>query len=255
MFYLGLDLEHMIEYNGVGILGYWESPRSNSIYQTSPEANMAKKLPERQQKVLDCIAQYRDEHGFPPTVREIGNSIGVNSTSLVTYYLKRLEEKGLIIREPSMSRAIQLTETATQQVTITVSDDELLPVPFLGYIAAGVPINVEALAGSETIEINRALFGRDISDLYALRVQGNSMIDALVNDGDIVVLKHQDRVENGQMAAIWLVDEESTTLKKVYNEGQEIRLQPANPTMGPIMVPADQVQVQGKVVLVIRQLQ
>ncbi len=215
---------------------------------------MAKQLPERQQKVLDCIAQHVADHGYPPTVREIGNAIGVNSTSLVTYYLKRLEERGLIIREPSMSRAIQLTKTATKELSVKVGDGELLPIPFLGYIAAGVPINVEALAGSETIEINRALFGRDISDLYALKIQGSSMIDALIGDGDIVILKHQDRVENGQMAAVWLTDEESTTLKKFYREGMQVRLQPANPTMDPIYVPTDSVQVQGKVVLVIRQL-
>ena len=216
---------------------------------------MAKQLPERQQKVLDCIAQYVDEHGFPPTVREIGDVIGVSSTSLVTYYLKRLEERGLIVREPSMSRAIQLTATAAEEISVEISNDELLPIPFLGFIAAGVPINVEALAGSETIEINRALFGRDIADLYALKVQGNSMIDALVDDGDIVILRHQDRVENGQMAAVWLTDEESTTLKKFYREGKQVRLQPANPTMDPIYVPTDHVRVQGKVVLVIRQLQ
>ena len=216
---------------------------------------MAKQLPERQQKVLDCIAQYVDEHGFPPPVREIGNTVGVNSTSLVTYYLKRLEERGLIIREPSMSRAIQLTKTTTKEGAVRFNDGELLPIPFLGYIAAGVPINVEALAGSETIEINRALFGRDISNLYALKVQGDSMIDALINDGDIVILKHQDRVENGQMAAVWLTDEESTTLKKFYREGKQVRLQHANPTMAPIYVPPDHVEVQGKVVLVIRQLQ
>ncbi len=216
---------------------------------------MAKQIPERQQKVLDCIAQYVDEHGYPPTVREIGKAIGVNSTSLVTYYLKRLEERGLILREPSMSRAIQLTKTATKEVSVKINDGELLPIPFLGYIAAGVPINVEALAGNETLEINRALFGRDVSDLYALKVQGSSMIDALIGDGDIVILKHQDRVENGQMAAVWLTQEESTTLKKFYREGKQVRLQPANPTMDPIYVPTDQVQVQGKVVLVIRQLQ
>lgn len=215
---------------------------------------MAKQLPERQQKVLDCIAQHVADHGYPPTVREIGNAIGVNSTSLVTYYLKRLEERGLIVREPSMSRAIQLTKTATKELSVKVGDGELLPIPFLGYIAAGVPINVEALAGSETIEINRAFFGRDISDLYALKIQGSSMIDALIGDGDIVILKHQDRVENGQMAAVWLTDEESTTLKRFYREGIQVRLQPANPTMDPIYVPTDSVQVQGKVVLVIRQL-
>lgn len=215
---------------------------------------MAEQLPERQQKVLDCIAAYVDEHGFPPTVREIGDAIGVNSTSLVSYYLKRLEERGLIVREPSMSRAIQLTEPAANEITVEISDNNL-SIPFLGYIAAGTPLNFESLEGSdETIEINRALFGRDISDLYALKVQGDSMIDALINDGDIVVFKHQERVEQGQMAAVRLKDENETTLKKFYDEGKRVRLQPANPTMDAIYAAANNVEIQGKVVLVIRQL-
>ena len=121
-------------------------------------------------------------------------------------------------------------------------------------IVASAPIPVEPLSGSETLEINRALFGRDPSGLFALKVQGDSMIDALVNDGDTVILRHQERVENGEMAAVWLNGEASTTLKKVYYEGDQVRLQPANPTMAPIYVPTDDVQVQGKVVLVIRQL-
>ncbi len=213
-----------------------------------------KELPERQRKVLTYIQHYTEERGFPPTVREIGEQIGVKSTSLVSYYLKRLEEQGLINREPSMSRAIQVTLPVTEEIPVQISDENLLSVPFLGYIAAGAPINVEAFSGTETIEINRALFGRDVADLFALRVQGNSMIDALINDGDTVILKHQDRVENGQMAAVWLVEEEETTLKKVYYEGKRVRLQPANPTMEPIFVPTDDVQIQGKVVLVIRRL-
>ncbi len=215
---------------------------------------MAKELPERQRRVLDCIEEYVGAHGFPPTVREIGDAIGVNSTSLISYYLKRLEERGLISREPAMSRAIQLTAPATEEIPIELNDDNVLAVPFLGYIAAGTPINVEAFPGNETIEINRALFGRDVADLFALKVQGNSMIDALINDGDTVILKHQERVENGQMAAVWLIGEEETTLKKVYYEGKRVRLQPANPTMNPIYVQADDVQIQGKVVLVIRRL-
>jgi repressor LexA len=215
---------------------------------------MVEQLPERQQKVLDCIAAYVGEHGFPPTVREIGDAIGVNSTSLVSYYLKRLEERGLIVREPSMSRAIQLTEPAANEITVEISDNNL-SIPFLGYIAAGTPLNFESLDGSdETIEINRALFGRDVSDLYALKVQGDSMIDALINDGDIVVFKHQERVEQGQMAAVRLKDENETTLKKFYDEGKRVRLQPANPTMDAIYAAANNVEIQGKVVLVIRQL-
>lgn len=221
---------------------------------------MGKELPKRQQKVLECIADYLDNHGFPPTVREIGDYIDVSSTSLVSYYLKRLEERGLITREPGMSRAIQLnlpeemTPAIFEEIPVEINDDNLLSVPVMGYIAAGAPINVEAFSSTETIEINRALFGRDVRDLFALKVQGDSMIDALINDGDTIILKHAERVENGQMAAVWLKSEEETTLKKVYYEGQRVRLQPANPTMDPIYVPVNDVQIQGKVVLVIRKL-
>jgi repressor LexA len=220
------------------------------------EDTMAKELPERQRKVLDCIEEYVADRGFPPTVREIGDAIGVNSTSLVSYYLKRLEERGHISREPSMSRAIQLnTPASTRAVSVTVSDRDMISIPIHGVIAAGEPIMAESLeSAAETVEINRALFGRDISGLFALKVQGTSMIDALISDGDMVILKHQDRVENGQMAAVWLDDEGETTLKKVYYEGKQVRLQPANPTMPPIYAPTNNVRVQGKVVLVIRQL-
>jgi repressor LexA len=215
-----------------------------------------KELPERQRKVLDCIEAYVADRGFPPTVREIGDAIGVNSTSLVSYYLKRLEERGHITREPSMSRAIQLTTpSAVQDVPVAVNDRDLVSIPIHGVIAAGEPIMAESLeSAADTVEINRALFGRDVNGLFALKVQGTSMIDALINDGDTIILKHQDRVENGQMAAVWLDDEGETTLKKVYYEGKQVRLQPANPTMPAFYVPANNVRIQGKVVLVIRQL-
>jgi len=130
----------------------------------------------------------------------------------------------------------------------------VVSIPFLGYIVASEPLPVAPLSGAVTVEIDRALFGKDVADLFALQVQGNSMIDALIHDGDTVILRHQERVENGEMAAVWLNSNAETTLKKVYYEGSRVRLQPANPTMGPIFVPADDVQIQGKVVMVIRQL-
>ncbi len=214
---------------------------------------MNTQLPERQQKSLDFIKEYIADKGYPPTIREIGDAIDVSSTSLVSYYLNRLEERGFITRESSSSRAIRLNVPLEEKPPFAGSQDGI-SVPFLGYIAAGEPIPVDPMSGSETIEINQALFGRDTDDLFALEVQGNSMIDALINDGDTVILKHRDRVENGQMAAVWLKSNGETTLKKVYYEGKTVKLQPANPTMKPIYVPADDVQVQGKVVLVIRQL-
>lgn len=219
---------------------------------------MKKELSERQHNVYHYIQNHTKKNGYPPTVREIGEAIGVKSTSLVSYYLKQLEERGLITREASKSRAILLTRTSDspESIPVEIEDMNVISVPFLGYIAAGLPINVDALPESEldAIQINRALFKREFSDLYALEVQGNSMIDALINDGDMVILQHQETIDNGQMAAVWLKSREETTLKKVYREGKQIRLQPANPTMKPIYVPANDVEIQGKVVLVIRRL-
>ncbi|MBE9506569.1 MAG: repressor LexA, partial [Chloroflexi bacterium] len=130
--------------------------------------------------------------------------------------------------------------------------------PLLGRIVAGEPIPVPAsdfpLMGDETIELTRDILG-DPEGLYALQVEGNSMIDALVHDGDIVVMRHQQRVENGEMAAVWLKERGEVTLKRFYQEESgDVRLQPANPTMRAIYVAPSQVEVQGKVVMVIRQL-
>ena len=216
------------------------------------------KLSERQAKMYAFLSDYINTNGFPPTVREIGEALGIPSTSQVSYYLRGLEQRGLINRESSISRGIRLVSDPypprNQSDGFLAGGVETLSIPFLGYIVASAPIPVEALAGTETVEINRALFGRDVSGLFALKVQGNSMIDALIHDGDTVILRHQDRVENGEMAAVWLDSNAETTLKKVYYEGARVRLQPANPTMEPIFVPTNDVRVQGKVVMVIRQL-
>jgi repressor LexA len=221
-----------------------------------------KKLPERQKLTYDFVKHFIHKNGFPPTMREIGEGIGVKTTSLVSYYLTRLEELGYIAREPSVSRGIRLVEADGTPIIPQLAEDtagteaETVSLPFLGYIVASAPIPIEALPGTETIEINRALFGSEAAKMFALEVQGDSMIDALINDGDIVILRQQERVENGEMAAVWLTHEAGeTTLKKVYHEGKRVRLQPANPTMDPIYAPADAVQIQGKVVLVIRQLE
>ena len=105
----------------------------------------------------------------------------------------------------------------------------------------------------DSVELTRDIV-KDINSTYELEVQGDSMVDALIHDGDIVVMRHQERVENGELAAVWLRDQEETTLKRFYLEGDQVRLQPANPTMGPMYFPANGVEVMGKVLLVIRQL-
>ncbi|MCS6910909.1 MAG: transcriptional repressor LexA [Anaerolineales bacterium] len=213
---------------------------------------MAKaKLSPRQQEILKFISRFSEEHQYPPTIREIGEAVGISSTSVVNYNLDKLAEAGYIVRTKRMSRGVRLAE-ATRN-----SAGEVVRVPVAGFIFASNPVMVGDTAqtdADEYIDLTRGLV-KDSGELYALRVKGDSMIDAMVNDGDIVIMKKTDRVHNGEMAAIWLTDRNETTLKYFYQEGNRIRLQPANPSMEPIYVdnPA-QVQIQGKVMLVMRQL-
>ncbi|MDW8325220.1 MAG: transcriptional repressor LexA [Anaerolineales bacterium] len=214
---------------------------------------MAKKakLSLRQQEILNFISRFSEEHQYPPTIREIGEAVGISSTSVVNYNLNKLAEEGYIVRAKRMSRGVRLAE-ATRK-----SAGEVVRVPVAGFIFASNPVMVGDTAqtdADEYIDLTRGLI-KDSSELYALRVKGDSMIDAMVNDGDIVIMKKTDRVRNGEMAAIWLTDRNETTLKYFYQEGNRIRLQPANPTMQPIYVDnPEQVQIQGKVILVMRRL-
>jgi repressor LexA len=216
------------------------------------------RLTKRQRRMLHFIWDFAQERGYPPSIREIGRAVDISSTSVVNYNLERLEQEGLIERDRGQSRGLRLSDTGLD--FLSVRPEGVISVPFLGVIAAGEPIPIPAsdfsLTGAdETVELAQGIL-RDTGDLYALRVQGNSMIDALINDGDIVVMRHAETVESGEMAAVWLRDEEETTLKRVYWEKGRIRLQPANPTMDPIYVDnPEQVEVRGKVVMVIRNLQ
>jgi repressor LexA len=219
---------------------------------------MAKRLSERQQKILAFLSDYLQDNGYPPSIREIGAAAGISSTSVVSYNLRRLEERGYLSREPDVSRGLRLSDWPGRRLGLGVSDD-IVRLPLLGRIVAGEPVPVPAsdfaLMGDETIELTRDLLG-DPEGLYALQVEGNSMIDALVHDGDIVIMRYQPQVENGEMAAVWLRDREEVTLKHFYQEGNgRVRLQPANPTMKPIYLDDPSlVEVQGKVMMVIRQL-
>jgi len=213
---------------------------------------MAQELSERQVKMLKFIGEFIADHHFPPTIREIGTKVGIPSTSVVKYNLDILQRRGLIDRDPDISRGIRLVEEMVGRVA------EVVRIPLLGRIAAGVPIPVPDAEfspfGYEAgIELTRDIV-KDDKNIYALEVQGNSMVDALINDGDIVVMRHQEQVENGELAAIWLPEKGETTLKRFYLEGDRVRLQPANPTMKAMFYPAESVEVRGKVLLVIRQL-
>jgi repressor LexA len=213
-------------------------------------------LTERQRKMLGFIQRFGDENGYPPSIREIGGAVGITSTSVVNYNLNRLVEEGYLDRHQNVSRGLRLTERMGQAAGRLA---DVIRVPMVGRIFASEPIPLPGtdsplFGADEAIELTRGLLSAE-EGLFALQVQGDSMIDAMINDGDIVVMKREPEWKNGDMVAVWLKDKEATTLKHIYREGKKVRLQPANPTMRPILIDdPETLEVQGKVMLVVRQL-
>jgi len=209
-------------------------------------------LSSKQEQINNFIHHFWEDRGYPPTIRDIVTGCGISSTSVVDYNLNILEKKGYIRRHREVSRGIEL-------VTRSPASGAQLQVPIIGQIAAGEPIPVptadtwDVIASSETLEVTKDLT-RGREGVYALKVKGSSMVDALVNDGDFVLMEYVNLVENGEMAAIWLKAEKEATLKKFYAEPGRVRLQPANSQMQPIYVEPDNVEIQGRVIAVIRQL-
>ncbi len=218
-------------------------------------------LSARQRAIIEFINNFIQRHSYPPSVREIVEGGKISSTSVVAYNLNVLERQGYIARDKEISRGIRLLKGIDGQAPGQPADGDhgIVRIPVLGRIAAGKPIPIPGSnfspMGDKAIELTRDII-REQEGLYALEVRGNSMVDALVNDGDIVVMKHQSEANNGEMVAVWLKDREETTLKRFYYEKGKgrVRLQPANPTMQPIYADPANVEVQGKVVLVLRQL-
>ena len=190
------------------------------------------------------------ERGYPPSVREIGDAVGLSSPSTVHSHLSALVEVGALKRDPTKPRAIVVVDD--QASAVKRASDRIRDVPVLGRIAAGTPI-LAAEHIEEVLPLPVDLVGND--PVFLLEVKGDSMIDAMVSDGDIVVMTRADEWRNGDMVAVWLRDREETTLKHIYREGSRVRLQPANPTMQPIYIDnPESLEVQGKVMLVVRQL-
>jgi repressor LexA len=198
-------------------------------------------LTKRQKEILDYVETFIDDRGYAPSFEEIADAFGYSSLATVHEHLSNLERKGYIRKSYNESRSIEL-----------VGRDNGTPVvelPLLGAVAAGLPI--EAVQETETLAVPPDMISRR-RDNYVLRVEGNSMIEEQIRDGDYIVVQAQDTAEDGQMV-VALVEGESATVKKLYRErGGRIRLQPANPTMEPIVVDAADVRVQGVVVGVIR---
>lgn len=216
----------------------------------------------RQQQILDFIRSFIDEHGYPPTVRDIQKGCGVSSTSVVDYNLNVLRKRGLLDRDDRVSRGLGLAGPARELPFGRAQPGprrETVAVPLVGSIAAGVPFplpSTESWAGYETqdvIDLPQAVAGTG-EKLYALRVKGDSMIDALIADGDLVVMEQTEYAPNGATVAVRIAPDDETTLKKIYREGPVVRLEPANPLMQSIMVPADRVQILSRLVAVWRYL-
>jgi repressor LexA len=214
---------------------------------------MKKKLSPRQQRILECIRDFMDEHHYPPTVRDIQNRCDISSTSVVDYNLHILERERYLKREPDVSRGIELLDGGSRR-----SRRDVVQVPVLANIAAGDPLPIppsdswreQAL---EVIDLPTSVI-KGKPNVFGLRVKGLSMIDAYVADGDLVLLEPVPQPENGDMVAAWLDDDNSVTLKRFFLEGDTVRLQPENSSMEPIRVPAENVAVRGRVVGVIRTL-
>ena len=206
-------------------------------------------LSERQRQILDFISGYIAEHDRPPTNREIGQAMGIASTGHVDYHLSMLAKKGYIEREANTSRGLRLTPASEPHPRRRVYN-----VPVLGLIAAGAPI--EAISDpNDAIELGDE-FATD--DAYALRVRGKSMIEDLIDDGDLVVVRPSSTANNGEVVVALITDSRSehgeATLKRYYREGDRVRLQPANATMQPIYVRPSDLQIKGKVIGLIRRL-
>ena len=202
---------------------------------------MAGKRGETPKKVLAYIRDFIDNHDYPPTVREIQVGCALSSTSVVKYNLESLERDGFIRLVPDVARGIELLEPGGRRLRV-------VHVPVYGTIAAGAPIDVpDGRDPEEYVEVTPdVLRGRD--NVFALRVKGDSMIDDNIFDGDTVILQAAQTADDGETVAAWLLNEEATTLKRFYREGERVRLQPRNPRLSPIYADAGDVQIQAKLI-------
>jgi repressor LexA len=196
--------------------------------------------------ILEFLKTFKQENGYSPSVREVADHCGIGSPSVVQYHLNRLEEAGLIRKSKDTSRSVE----------IVGETKETALVPLLGVIAAGQPIWVPS-ADKRSAEAQRMIavpaeVMRGKKELFALQVRGNSMVDAMIADGDIVVMEEAGDVKNGDVVACWLEREQEVTLKKIYFENEKVRLQPCNPYMVPMYHDTENVRVQGRVVAVLR---
>jgi repressor LexA len=215
------------------------------MYEHFSEEAMMEELTRRQQEVLAGIRLIFQETGYPPTVRELGERLGLRSSCTVQRHLEALERKGFIRRNPTKARTIEIMR-GPKPVSRSAADGGMLSIPVVGTVTAGHPIlaveNIE-----DSLALPRTLLPDD--DCFALRVRGDSMINAGLYDGDFAIVKKQDEAKNGDIVVALLDDE--ATIKRFFRESGHVRLQPENAAYAPIV--ADKVAILGKVVMSIHQ--
>jgi repressor LexA len=227
-----------------------------------------KGLNDKHKRVLDVLVRHTEQHGYPPSIREMCSQANISSTSVANYYLDRLEELGYIERDRRVSRGVRVIKSYSEPGVVEKAQgmvdavgqkaQDLIRVPLYGQIVASEPVTSFSDQPTTMIDVARSLLPTQMDDdLFALTVSGDSMIDAMVNDGDIVIMRQpQDKVKNGEMVAVWLNDKDETTLKYFFLENGRVRLQPANPTMDPIIIEdPSTVEIQGQVVMIVRQIE
>ncbi len=204
------------------------------------------RITKSREKILEFIKIFRQNNGYSPTVREVAHHCGIRSTSVVQYHLNHLEKSGLITKGREKFRSLGVVGEA----------GEIVAVPLLGVISAGHPIWVPSVdrwsaEAQRMIEVPREIT-KGKQQLFALQVRGNSMVDAMIADSDIVIMEQAGDIKNGDVVACWLEKEQEVTLKKIFFDNGEVRLQPCNPYMLPVYHDAGNVKVQGRVIAVIR---
>ena len=210
---------------------------------------MREELSGKQQQIFEFLRTFLEDKDYPPSIRDIQEGCGISSTSVVDYNLRKLEEKGYIRRDREVSRGIEILGARRNRARI-------IEIPVLGTIAAGQPIPVPTSDrfgndSDDTVAVTEDMI-RGRPNVFALRVKGTSMIEDLIDDGDIVFLEPAQAASNGEKVAVWLKDRGEVTLKRYYHEGNRVRLQPANSTMEPIYTAPENVEIQGRFISSLR---
>jgi repressor LexA len=200
------------------------------------------RISDKQKQMLAFIENFVGKNGYPPTHEEIRTALKISTKSLVNYHLEALEGAALLSRSPNTPRGIRLT-----------SEPETFYVPLNNGSGAASPESPAELREQEVVELTCDIVS-NTPNLYALKVQGDSLLDALVNDGDIVIIQRQSQAKNGDLVAVRLLEQDRTTLKHYYRENGHVRLQPANPDLKPLFVKPHAAQIEGKVMAIIRQV-